>query len=212
MTDQTNVDIETPEDRLVAALGPEPDTTELTPLGAEEALAAWREQWVARNLDDADYAARRLQQTRARVGTVDALAARRIAQISEWAERERARYQPDVAYWSGRLEAFHRTARAADEKHAKTVALPCGVELRSQAGKIKTIIVDAGEAVAWLEQHHAAAIRFPPAEIDKVEVQRAFGAKAQAEKDAGTYPAVTADGEIVPGIELVRSDVGYTIS
>lgn len=202
----------TPEDRLIAALGPEPDVSELPPDEAEQALAAWREAWDLRDLEDADWAARKLQQVRARQGEIDKVARTRIAQIQEWQARENARHEPDLAYFAGRLETFHRFRRAEDEKHNKTVELPCGVTLRSQAGKLKVNVTDEAELVAWLEQHCASAIIFPPATVDKNEVSRRLGAKAQAEKAAGSYPAVDSDGVVVPGVEIVRGEVSYTIS
>lgn len=204
--------ITTPDDRLIAALGPEPDVDDLTPEEAEQAFAAWREQWALADLEDADYCARKLQQARARQGEIDHVARTRIAQITEWQERENARHAPDIAYFEGRLETFHRMRRAEDEKHAKTIELPIGVRLRSQAGKLRVVVTDEAEAIAWLEKHCSAAIVYPPAAIDKVEVQRLLGAKAQGEKASGVYPAVDANGEVAPGVVIERGDVTYTIS
>lgn len=214
------------DDRLTAALGPEPTpSSEIDAAGHEipedpdvfaQRYEAWRAGFAPETIEDADFAARRYRKVSAKLGEIDKIARDQIAQIEEWAKIEGQRHRENLAYWASRLEAFHRIERAADPKHAKTIALPCGVELRSQAGKISTVIAEDGparaELVAWLEQNASVAVEYPPAKVLRTKLVQLFGSKAQGESEPGSYPAVSTDGEIVPGVEFVRGDTTYTIS
>lgn len=209
-------------DRLIAALGPAPTRTSSIDAAGNEISEddadyqarydQWRETFTPADLSDADYCARRYRQLSAKIGAVDAIEREQVATIKEWGDRERARYASDLGYWQGRLETFHRAERLADPKHAKTIALPCGVQLRSQAGKIRTEIVDEAAALAWLEQHASACIEYPAPKIVKPTVVQQFGAKASGETEPGEYVAVDAQGEVVPGITFVRGDTTFTVS
>lgn len=201
------------EDRLIAALGDEPDTSDMPPEIAEAEIERWRDQWNATDLEDADYAARRYRRLEAKVAEIDTLAARQKATIDEWATAQKARYENDVAYWHGRLEAFHRAAREADPKHNKTIALPCGAELRSNAGRL-SVKIDPdreAEARAWLEENASACISYPDPVIVKTEVAKHFADLAKSKPEEGEYVAVTPEGEIVPGVMIVRGPVTYVV-
>lgn len=200
------------DDDLTSTLLGEPDPDQYdTTDEYHQALHTWREQHTTSDLDTADRLARGLRRTQAKIGAIDALAARRTAEIAEWADQQRAKHEPSLAFYTSQLEAFHRAERERDPK-AKSIALPCGVTLTSSVGRVKTNIVDEPTAIAWLEQNAASTIRYPAPQIDKVELLKQFGAKAASDKAAGSYPAVNGDGEIVPGVELVRSETNYSVS
>lgn len=175
-------------------------------------LQTWRETYTVTDLADADYAGRRYRQAQAAAGDITALATLRKAEIDEWATKARARHDDTAAFFAGRLEHFHRTERERDPKHNKTIELPCGVVQRSQAGKLSVVVDDEAAAVAWAEQSAASAVVYPAPKIDKTVAAALFGAKAKGETTEGTYPAVSADGEVVPGISIVRGSTTYTIS
>lgn len=206
----TTIDL---DDDLTTTLGGEPvQLPDETPDAYEERLTTWRDQYTVTDLADADWLGRGLRRTQARIGAIDQLAARRKAEIDEWADTQRARHAADLAFFAGRLEQYHRAEREADPKHNKSLLLPCGVSLRSQAGKISVVVTDENAATLWLEANASSTIEYPAPKIIKTEVAKLFGAKAAGETAEGTYPAVSADGEIVPGVELVRGSVSYTQS
>lgn len=198
---------------LTASLADEPQPApDETPDEYDTRLNTWRDTYTVNDLADADYCGRRYRQAQAASGDITALATRRKAEIDEWAQKARARYDDTAAFFAGRLEHFHREQRLADPKHAKTVDLPCGVILRSQAGKLSVVVDDEQAAVAWAEQSAASAVVYPAPKIDKTVAAALWGAKAKGETAEGTYPAVSADGEVVPGISIVRGATSYTLS
>lgn len=208
MTSTQDLDVDL---TLSLANEPQPATDE-TPDEYNERIQTWRAAYVVSDVADADYCARRYRQAQAAAGDIAALAQRRKAEIDEWATTASARHADTATFFAGRLEHFHREQRAADPKHGKTIALPNGVQLRSQAGKLSVVVDDEKQAVAWAEVNASSVVVYPDPKIDKTVAAALFGGKAKAEKDAGVYPAVSADGELVPGISIVRSDTTYTIS
>lgn len=207
-------------DRLIAALGPAPQRTSAIDAAGNEIAEddadyqarydQWRETFTPADLSDADYCARRYRQLSAKIGAVDAIEREQAAAIKEWGDHERARYASDLGYWQGRLETFHRAERHADPK-TKTINLPCGVRLESTKGRVKVKVTDEVAAIGWLEKNYAAAVRYPEPEIDKTEATKAFGAKAAQEDTPGVYPAVSVNGEVVPGLEFERGEVAFFV-
>lgn len=198
---------------LTASLSDEPTALpDETTDDYEARLQTWRDTYTVTGLADADYCGRRYRQAQAAAGDITALATFRKAEIDEWATRARKRHDDTAAFFAGRLEHFHRLERERDVKHNKSVSLPCGVELRSQAGKLSVVVDDEKAAIVWLEQNAASVVVYPEPRVDKTAAAAMFGGKAKASADPGDNPAVTADGEVVPGITIRRSDTTFSIS
>lgn len=171
-------------------------------------------EWTIADLDNATWAARNLARRLDRLAAIRAYAERERARVDEWELRESARLEADAAFFTGRLEAFHRHALEVDPRGAKTLRLPDGTELRSQAGKLAVEVTDLVAFTAWCEENGAEdLLRYKDPEIDKTQVAARLGAKAATETEPGAYPAVVADsGETVPGVEIVRKPRTYKVS
>jgi len=200
-------------DRLIAAMAP-PDldalVDELEDGGAQDALEAWQ---IA-DLDAASWAARHLARRRERIAEIVQLAQDQAFRIAQWKAEETARLEADAAFFEGRLHAFHERALVTDPR-AKTIKLPDGTELRSQAGKLAVEVEDLEQFSRWAEENGRAddLLRMGDPQPNKVEIAKAFSAKAEAEKDPGEYPAIVAEtGETVPGVIIVRKPRTFTVS
>jgi hypothetical protein len=188
---------------------PDVDDREAPPL--EETFA----EWTIADLDNATWAARHLNRRLDRLAAIRAHAEQERARVDEWELRESERLNADVAFFTGRLEAFHHHALEVDPRNAKTVRLPDGTELRSQAGKLAVEVTDLEAFTAWCELNELAddLLRYKSPEAEKARIASLLGAKAAAETEPGTYPAmVDESGETVPGVEIVRKPRTYTIS
>lgn len=192
------------EDDLVAALKPDTIPDDPDDGTANEALADWN---VA-NIDEANWAARKLARLTRRRAEITASADRQRAAIDEWEARVARKLDADLTFYGGRLEVFHRLVLADDPK-AKTVPL-VEVTLTSTAGRVSVQVTDEAAAVAWAETNeHADIVTYPEPKIDKKEVAKEFGQKVSAE--AGEYPVVDPDsGEVAPGIAFVRGERNFT--
>lgn len=200
------------EDRLANALAPD-DLAGLDDLEDGEAEDALGE-WSIENFDSATWAARKAHRARVKLDAITTLATDQISRIQAWAAGEATRLERDLAFFEGRLRGFHEHAIAEDPK-AKTVKLPDGTELRSQAGKLAVSVVDMDALVAWAEANECAEelLRYPDPEPKKAELSKRFDGKAAQETDPGVYPAVdTATGEVIPGVEIERKARTFTIS
>lgn len=176
----------------------------------EDALTGWE----ITDLDNATWAARNLARRQRRLDTIRAHAARERARIDEWEAGETGRLERDVAFFESRLEAFHRDALAKDPRGAKTIKLPDGTHLRSQAGKLAVEVTDIEAFARWVEESEQdGLLRYAEPEVEKAAVAARFGGKADREKAEGNYPAVIEEtGETVPGVEIVRRPRTYKVS
>lgn len=158
------------------------------------------------DLDLASWVARRLARLSKKRAEVDRVASDQIARIQAWRADETKRMGADVAFFEGRLEAFHRQVLAEDPK-AVTVRLPDGTDLTSQAGKLTVEAVDLPAFIEWCEMNELTGdlLRYPDPEPQKAEIAKRFKTKA-IEGGVGAHPAATEDGETVPGIQIVRKD------
>lgn len=203
----------TDEDPLAAALLPgEPDLDSIEdPAAAAAAEAEWREQYIAERLEDADKIARRRRAVLRRRAQLKATYDSECAQMREWLEGELAPLEHDLLWFDERLEAFHRSQIAINEKRNKTIDLPCGVQLTSTAGRISVAVDDPDALVAWLEEHeHGECITYKDPEPKKREIGALFGGKAPTEP--GDAPLVDLEaGEVIPGGRIVRGDRTYDV-
>lgn len=193
------------EDSLAGALGPT-DRDNFEDGTAADALA----EWAVDDLDEAQWAARKLTRARHKIDEYRRLHEDIVARADQWITRETEALVSDQAFFETRLEAFHRAALDADPK-AKTIRLPDGTELASNAGRLAVEIDDADALVRWAEENEVAEelLEYPEPKPKKAEVAARYGTKAGDEP--GEYPAVIADtGEVVPGVKIVRRPRSYT--
>lgn len=166
------------------------------------------------DVDAATWAAEKHARLSARRARLKQIRDDRKARLERWFDHETARIDRDLRFFAGRLEGFHRAALDADPRNAKTIRLPDGTELQSDAGRMALEVDDAPALLAWAEAHELAdeLFRYPEPEPEKITLAKRYGAKAKGETEPGTYPAVDADtGEVIPGISIVRRPRTYTI-
>lgn len=194
------------QDRADDATAPEgiPDYDE----GEAETVLA---EWTFDETAHAAWCGRKLRTIRDRIARVKRIADEQRAQIGQFEERETVKLARDAAFFEGRLEAFHRAELARDPK-AKTVPLPDGTTLRSQGGKLSVVVEDEAALIAWAEEHLLASeiFEFPAPKPKRTDIGKKFGAKANGETEPGDYPAITDDGEIVPGVTIKRGARTFT--
>lgn len=202
----------TPDERLTAALAP-PDLETLLDNTEDGEVETALPTWEISHLDHASWAARHLSARRARMAAVKALADDQRSRIDAWQAHELAGLDRDCTYFETHLRAFHERALTTDPR-IKTMRLPDGSELRSQAGKVAVEITDLTAFSLWAEQNEVAdeVMRMADPEPNKPIIAKLYATKAAAETDPGEYPGVTTDGEIVPGIVLVRRARTFTVA
>jgi hypothetical protein len=213
----TSVDETTnePIDRLITALTP-PDVD--LDYDEGEAWHAFAELEIA-DLEHATWAAMRLRRLRSRADDVGRVYAQHQALLDQWLAEETRTIMADARFFEGLLRGYHERRLLDDPKHAKTVKMPDGTHLRSQAGKLSVDVVDLEAFERWAEANdlELELLRFPEhGEPNKAEIARRFGAKAAGEDQPGSYPAMAGDGdktgETVPGVLIVRGERTFTIS
>ncbi len=193
-----------PADRFLEALDPldayEEGEAESTLEGFEIA-----------DLDLASWVARKAHRLHRKLDEVTRVANDQISRISGWRQTETARMTADLAFFEGRLKAFHAQVLAEDPK-AKTVKLPDGTELSSLAGKLVVEAVDLPAFIEWCEANELtdALLRYPDPEPQKLEIANRFKTKA-IDGAVGAHPAATEDGETVPGIQIVRKERTFSV-
>lgn len=212
------------EEKLLASLAPPDLQGEYE--GVEDGLAHIAlEQLSISDLDSASWAARHLTRKRARIAEIRALAAEQRFRIDAYEAGETKKLEADATFFEGRLQAFHMQVLQADPR-AKTLPLPDGTELRSQAGKLAVEVTDLEAFQAWADMNEMTAdvvddegnvvrpglFRLADPEPNKTTIGKVLGGKAAAETEPGEYPAIVGEsGETVPGVVIVRKARTYTI-
>lgn len=183
------------------------------------------EDWTPIDLDNATWAARHLARREQKIARVRAIAAEQRFRADLWEQKELEALERDRLYFETRLKMFHELALETDPK-ALTLRLPDGTELRSQAGKLAVTVEDFETFAAWVEMHELATdvvddfgnvtqkglLKMADPTPALAEIAKVLGKKAAQEKNPGTYPAVTDDGETVPGVVIERRARTFTVS
>ena len=137
--------------------------------------------------------------------------ARRIREMEQWemvaqAERDRLeawladhRKRLSTEWIDQQLEAFHR-ARLADDPRAKSISLPSGTLVARQGQPAWDINPDV--FLPWAQSHAPDLVRV------KHEVDRAAVKKALLVEGGN---AISADGEVVPGVQVADAEVRFSI-
>lgn len=190
---------------------PEVELTVTDKAGAER-LA--REVLAIRRNRDAE-----LELPRAEVAAIDEAHAAMVAPIEEFITGvvDKAKAKEDRLILT--LQAWHQTQRyeANDKAVNVTITLPCGVNLTSHKGQVTVGVHDEDAAVAFLlakavdndtDPTEAPGIRHKPEkfELDLNGIKRQFRSGAA---DGEPGPWVTADGEVIPGLEAKPAVIKY---
>lgn len=138
----------------------------------------------------ADWALRKIAQKQRRMDDNAALADDERTRIDQWLEKANRPLEHEVVYLTGLLIEYHRKILEEDERR-KTVSLP--------AGSLKARKTPDGVYIADTFLDFAKTKR-PEFVRTKHEIDRAAVKKAALN-----------DGEVLPGVEVLRGDVRFSI-
>lgn len=115
------------------------------------------EGWSIDSDDLADWAMRKLRRLKSEHDEISDAASRRIAEIEDWRDRQHARLEGDIDFFSSALEGYLRS-KIDDDPDLRTLDLPSG-KVKARKSSAKAAISNDDEATAWAEQHAPEAIK-----------------------------------------------------
>ncbi len=170
----------TPSDEQIEALG-------ISDFPGDVAGSQAAQGWRVEDQGAADWALRRIAEAEAKQNAAMALAQQQIAQVNAWLEKELAKSQRTVDYFTGRLTDYHRQVLEQDPK-AKTVALPHGkLTARQSPDRVEV----AEEAVETL-----------PESFKRIKVEPDKKALLQHIKQTGELPE---------GVTLIPGEIRFSV-
>lgn len=160
----------------------------LDPVAGDDDL---RDRFRVEDDDAANWALRKLRAIRARQTDHERLAEGEIARVRDWLAEVVGPLQRDAAFFEGLLADYARRCRENPDDGRKTISLPSGSVTTRQGSPRWTVNPDA--FLPWARQNFPDLIRVRE-EPDLASIKAA--ATAVDER------AVTAAGEIIPGIVI----------
>ena len=161
---------------------------------------------------DADVANRRLRQlakVRSEIMQVQQEAAAEMARIEGWLHARLDVLEGRQQWLAEGLEMWHRAVLSGDPSR-KTISLPCGT-LKARAQQ-PVWEFDEPTFLAWAVEHAPDLVRVPE---PKPQVEKAAAKKAlivTTIEPGATVPALTAEGEVVPGVTVTARPPSFTVS
>lgn len=125
-----------------------------------------------------------------------------IERIQTKALDDEAPVRAKIEHWTTELVGYRHRLEDADPLLPKTYKLPGGNLLR-RAGRKSTVVDNVAEFVAWALDHAPAAIKYEP------QVSVLTPAHGFRRLDDGCI--VDADGEQVPGVQIVTGPDTYKV-
>lgn len=160
--------------------------------------------------DEIDRRLRRLTRVRDDMDDANAAAAAQMDQVQEWLDA-RIQILANKEQWLvDGLEMWHR-AVLADDPSLKTISLPCGtLHARKQQPLWE---FDEPTFLAWAAEHAPELVRVPepkPAP-DKAAAKKALITQIEGASPGDPRPAVTLEGEVVPGVTVTVRPPSFSI-
>lgn len=152
------------------------------------------------DLDAVNRELRRVAKIRRERDTFKELVEAEIARIRAVLEHRTETLNAQESWHLDRLRRYHEAALRLDPK-AKTIGLPNG-SLKARAGQARFVYDDEEACVSWLADNAPDMVRVKR-EVDKVRM------KARLAVLDGH--AVSADGEIVPGVSVLPGETSFTV-
>lgn len=158
--------------------------------------------------EDANRKLRRIAALRARLAEHDAFHQAETRRLDEWLDRVETPLRRQIRWLAEGLEMWHR-AVLADDPTRKTISLPCGT-LKARAQQ-PAWSFDDEVFIAWAVEHAPSLVRIPepkPA-VDRSATKQALGFDPGVD---GAGWAVTAEGEVVPGVTVTVRPPSFTVT
>lgn len=177
-------------------------TEHLASLGPDLTDDEVRDRWRIDNDDLAGWALRKLAAAQAEQDRIKRLAEAELARIHDWQADATRQVQRDVEFFTARLVEYRRDLEARDPSLAKTYKLPNG-SLARRAGRESTRVTAEDSFVSWALDNQPDALTYKP----KVSALAGY----HHEQIDGATVLVSDDGEVVPGVEVVRGEDRYEV-
>ena len=152
----------------------------------------------------ASWAMRKLRTLRAKEAEFVALGEREVNAIETWLHEVTAPLQQDALFFEGLLVEYAQECRENPDDGRKTVKLPAG-SVTSRQGSTKWE-VDAERFLPWARTNHPDLIRVKE-DPNLPAIKDALAGAI----DATAGKVITADGEIVPGVEVHETGITYRV-
>lgn len=159
-------------------------------------------------IEKADWAMRKIADADRRLAAARDVADGRRRQIEHWLAEQEATHERSTRFLASLLEGFHR--RILDDqpvewakKKDKTLTLPSGGKLTARLGQ-PTWTFDETLFLPWAKSAAPDTVRTSET-VDRAAAKKLL----QAAPDDGR--ALTADGELVPGVSVAPPEPAFTI-
>lgn len=123
--------------------------------------------------------------------------------IDAWLERQNAKDQSDVNYFTGMLVQYAERQRR--EEGRKSIETPYGT-VKTRQGQPKWLI-DEAEFIPWARENHPEFVRVKE-EADLSAMKKALEI---AETDSLGTVAIDDDGQVIPGVSVTPPTISITV-
>jgi hypothetical protein len=157
----------------------------------EEGCLGSEHRFKITNLDQVNWALRKLAAYKAKAGEINSLAEAEIERIKSWQERELKKLEDSRKFFEGLLEEYHRS-RIAQNPKEKTISTPYGkLQIKKVPQKWN---YDDSKLLEWLKKNRPELIRIKE-DPNKQELKKVVQVNGLRVVDLDT-------GEVVEGIVL----------
>lgn len=156
-----------------------------------------RERWRIDGDNTATWALRKLAAIQAERDRIKLLHQAEVSRLDAWAADADRALSHDADFFTARLTEYRLELEQANPDLPKTYKLPAG-SLARRAGRESTYIGDEAEFIAWATVNCPDALR--------VTAKVAPLAKWERTTTDGEVRVVSPDGELVPGVRIIRGD------
>jgi hypothetical protein len=145
----------------------------------------------------AEWALRKLAALRSKITENSDLATAEIARVQEWLNHTTEKLNKDASYFEGMLTTYAISERNVNDR--KTIELPHG-KVKSRSVKAKVSVLNAEKFVEWARANNP----------DLIRIKETPNVSALSDFIIGTN-VVTADGEIIPEVQVIPETINFNI-
>ncbi len=160
--------------------------------------------WRITDIQSANWAAMKVRKARAAKAAAKAEFEGFVDAARYWLDECSKEYDRDIAFFEGHLQAWlEREIAADDSKRPKqSRSLPCGVTVKRTAGRERVDVFAEDDFIQWAIDTGRTDLIKTKHTPSKVDI-------AGLTQHDGQF--VTEDGEIVPGVTVVRGEDRYSV-
>ncbi len=160
-----------------------------------------RERFEIENIEQANWAVRKIAAARAAIREREELAKAEMERINEWLKSETQELQREVDFFTGLLEEYHKKQLANDSR-AKTIKLPYGVlKMRKQQPLYQR---DDAAIKEWAAKNRPDVLVPQEPKLDWAGLKKALQVAGDKMIDPDT-------GEAVPGIAVIERGHKFSV-